>query len=153
MPQIWKLVEDMLCLLEISKTMKPCPIVGFNQFGARPVESSLSKKKPWQISLMTWDWFQNPQGFAWPYGKMTLWHALFFCRSGFFSHIRGNVAGRTWANVQGNEHWIVMSQVMRAESWLILSIRTKSWEVCPLNRTNHRWLCAFFESFECVHMV
>ena len=40
-----------------------------------------------------------------------------------------------------------MSKVMSAESRLILSIRTKSWEVCPLNYTNQTWLC-IFESCE-----
>ena len=97
-------------------------------------------KTSWQMSSTTWDWFQNPED---SHGKTPLWHALFFGQSKFLSHIRGNVAGRTWANVQRNEHRILMSPVMRAESWLILSIGTKSWEVSPLNHTNHTQLCTF----------
>ena len=97
-------------------------------------------KTSWQMSSTTWDWFQNPED---SHGKMPLWHALFFGQSKFLSHIRGNVAGRTWANVLRNEHRILMSQVMRAKSWLILSIGTKSWELSPLNHTNHTRLCTF----------
>ena len=97
-------------------------------------------KTSWQMSSTTWDWFQNPED---SHGKTPLWHALFFGQSKFLSHIRGNVAGRTWANVLHNEHRILMSPVMRAESWLILSIGTKSWELSPLNHTNHTRLCTF----------
>ena len=71
------------------------------------------------------DWFQNLKDLP---GETTVWHAIFFRRGKFLSHIRANVPGSS-RNVPSS-HSALMSRLASTKSSLILSIRTLAWELC-----------------------